>query len=1757
MQRIFLFPVLFLVSFSFVEADTPSSGVQLGTFCRVPAKDAKEEGEAVVGSKLLEALEILMEKNPERYERSKKALLVNVERFPEDGSAILGVAFCRVLEGDREEIQHSVDEVSKWIDRREKTITEQEKEATEKGELETDKRDRYGNKIKKDFWAVVPDDVYLGCWVLTRKLTPRRDEFKEFAERFAEQIDGIAAFSGGYVRNRTGRLDRSGSEIPKADQDLAQAFAEEFERSAPAIFESENVRGIRAANLADVMLQLAWTYQRKRDKEKGKHLAGLADSLLQKNVAAARTLTLENLTTTLTQVDMKDRAAEWTDRKLAKDPTVIFKNFHDYQQKYRDAKQLDQLVEVLKGIEPKKLAENIFQFPHAPVWWMGDGGENKKAGLELIEFLCNLKGITPKQQDRIRYELMRPGGGGILDAELFPYLRDACLISVRVPLTGTTDPFADDTSPTPNPDAQLFTACGEDLEPHHVFSWSSNGGSSMSMNLLNNKGTTPEKLEEIRSQLEKIIAKHEEYSPENRRWYRYVSALLLQTMIDLRLQKTDDAFKTLEALENEPKAKQRLGGNSYPLGIELLRGDENSRLEWAVRAFEIEMKSSSRGGGWKMINFSHLLKILTRLDRTEEVKTLGLTELQKIVDLFSKTDEHGNIRDGNSHFYVSTPLDELNTLLPILIDAGLSADILKIYVRDCRDAPWYAMLKGNPNRYYNIKSVQNAFDSLVENATAADFAENIELLIPALSPKEPEEQNEKQQVDDKAVEKPKGIQIAAYCTLPTGSAESDAENSPPSVGSKLLEALRILKEKDPARWNEVRVAISEFAGSNPGDPETMLGEAFLGLLDGENEQLAASIQKLIDWSEKYQAAVEEFKKTNPEPSKNETNGDESVEEESADAPKKPELSDDVSLGCWILAREIYSDPKRFGDLFGPVETLTIFSWNYARSKLDPGNSSVLDRSRATRFIRDFQRFAPEELAERSKDPISAMLYGPLLLRFSEPRPILIPYFGTSQAGQLVQAAGAGDGLSVLGLYEILFSGAWPQQLDFQYDRDQNRVLTPDNIHTKNMNYQTGNRLIQTLQRVLDQIRLRGDDPGPVFEALLEIVLANKAGRENRGPFFGMYENFGGPDGVLRIPAVDLVVYSIDAGRTEELRKRISEKREILLGSNSSKSAGEKEQIALHLDALEMYLALKTDDKERFRDLAAKLLSAIREGGQRPLAGKLALGFAAPALGEFRLDLVPGEHRVDPFRSPNPDRSDLILLTDLIDAGLEHREEGKYHRFAYYVLQHQIAAPIKLGDLERAARWAGIYREIVNKADGFLFMDGFRFPLDNRLEAEAVRAIQNAKDDDLANQLRGPVGILKYFADEPGDSYRYRDLATLLDALEPKLKSLDENVRKELLGELDLETVQRKAQTEIDAEAGIPRVAEDYGFPALPAGKIVYENDFSGEPDAAWSMLRFDSSTDAFPEQILRREITPRQNRTYLGPFYNEYVLFRCDDLPEHRFLRIRFDLFILGGFDGLASDDFGQDLWRMKLYRSKSIADSKKIPGHFWPKQALISTDSDGLLLVAPVFSNFGGNSDRKQSFPDDYLPEFGRKPSWYNKVGFSLWGEKKYEPGYYPTWTGAAEQGTLGYRMNSVYAVDVIVSHDAAAVQLAFSSQLQDAGYEFEYLGMKPNESWGIDNFRLEIVDDSWNATPEELKSCWEAVLGNDALKAAAARWRLVVAGDSAVDWIEQWAGEANNAEKAGKFRTPSNVPGFRVERVLRLIDTPRAGELRKKWFP
>ncbi|MDR1383983.1 MAG: tetratricopeptide repeat protein [Planctomycetaceae bacterium] len=810
--------------------------------------------------------------------------------------------------------------------------------------------------------------------------------------------------------------------------------------------------------------------------------------------------------------------------------------------------------------------------------------------------------------------------------------------------------------------------------------------------------------------------------------------------------------------------------------------------------------------------------------------------------------------------------------------------------------------------------------------------------------------------------------------------------------------------------------------------------------------------------------------------------------QTASDARQKQSDESLYAGAWIIAREIYMNPEKYdAERFADdCETLTVFATKYISKKLETSSSSASassDKEAANALREEFHVWTPKQLADKLRVSLSVETLKNLLVQNGKLVNNLDSEFYNIR-DQYIAVAKAGGTKDVLAVFESIWENGW---------------MNNEDRNSTTFDRYRASQVLWIFDAVYHEAIARGDK-GLAYESLKKIVLTDDP---NKPLFFGIYNDLGGPNGRFR----SLMSYLVESSSStlehaEELLRIIETKRQAL--------ADQPYQIFM-LDALELSIAVMLRDtyqketQETIQKLTAKFKKLVRDE-KKPETGVLVLLVLAETL------------------SPNSDDAWLESL----NASLQISQQGlRYSRYAYHVIRRtglfwKLEQTTDKTTIETLVDLAELYRKIVRESRNLEHIDGFRTAMDDQLLLILENVINN---DNVPTAMK----ILKYFAEEPKDSQRYRDLGKYLDLLKTKLDALDESKRNELLtwlGNIKFEDIARESTKPIDTEGNKPRIAETFGLPTLPEGTVVYETDFENSVDKNWAT----PSRDYLVSHGKRRAI--------FGEFCNATPEFSLDKLPPHKFLRIRFDLYMFEGLDGLVGSQshFGVDSWKMEL--------------------------SNGIVPIGTTFSNYDHDpNNQKQSYPDDYPPLFNRKPSWYNRVeNEEIWANN-LETGFYYGRHGAVEQNSfsgLYSGKSAVYAVDMIVPHAEETLGVTFSTQFQDGPYENSY-NLSFGECWGLDNFRVETLNEPLKLTDEEVKRCFDALLAEatqDGVKANAARWRLVAAGDATVDFVEQWASAPENAAKCKELTAHGNFPGFRLERVLQLIHTQKSETLRKKLF-
>jgi hypothetical protein len=258
---------------------------------------------------------------------------------------------------------------------------------------------------------------------------------------------------------------------------------------------------------------------------------------------------------------------------------------------------------------------------------------------------------------------------------------------------------------------------------------------------------------------------------------------------------------------------------------------------------------------------------------------------------------------------------------------------------------------------------------------------------------------------------------------------------------------------------------------------------------------------------------------------------------------------------------------------------------------------------------------------------------------------------------------------------------------------------------------------------------------------------------------------------------------------------------------------------------------------------------------------------------------------------------------------------------------------------------------------------------------------------------------------------------------------------------------------LPALGAVSRPSESRPVGTQPAGEgkwiRVYAGDFAEKVGHEWS--KRDTNT------------TEKGDLRFLGHFSRETVSLVLPNVPEHRYVRVTFELYVMRSWDG-SSPQSGPDIWEMSIER--------------------------GPTLIRSTFSNHTVAGHDRQSFPDPY------------------------PGGDYPAFTGSAEKNTLGYtsdfgvgrgeeKCDSTYRLSVLSPHSGGSLKLNF------AGIGLE---ATDNESWGLRSVVVEITSDDLAASydAKRLDRLWKD-LGGEPMTGFAAVWELMAAGDKAVALVKE----------------------------------------------
>ncbi len=607
------------------------------------------------------------------------------------------------------------------------------------------------------------------------------------------------------------------------------------------------------------------------------------------------------------------------------------------------------------------------------------------------------------------------------------------------------------------------------------------------------------------------------------------------------------------------------------------------------------------------------------------------------------------------------------------------------------------------------------------------------------------------------------------------------------------------------------------------------------------------------------------------------------------------------------------------------------------------------------------------------------------------------------------------------------------------------------------------RLMVALLYAANEAAVENNDNLEDFYAFLEnLVLPENS---PTSIFFGAYDTEGRLASRSDTLPLLLVRLARRTGKLSQLEERIA-----------TREANE-EQPGI-LATMKMILALETGREEKARECVDLFLTLFDEVEVKK---QVHLGHRA------LLALAPVHDDMDKIAPVLP------LIVPALEASLKNGKE-QLPNYMRPVLPRLVHHAIKQNDLALAATMADYYRLYWKRVfKERIYPDHLRFRIDQKLSEAVEQALASEKPEEA-------IPVLRYFADEPIDSFRRLDLSEWLDRLETSVDALPEDFdlacyRRENTMFLEKKNADSPKTADRRVHVWTKKRAESLsGLPELPTGKEIYAHDFEKPVGREWSLDR--------------REITPVEGRTFLGQFSGispeNQVDLTLKDLPTHELLVVRFDLMLFQFWEGLP-----YDRWKLQVDERLPVIETSFFSSHLMERE------------------------DRDQLWPDS-LPE---KP---NRVKDLILFVQQNEL-MHPKFTGATEVDSLGYGQgmedhdspsyrvrqslfggsdssetdkplgfDMVYPIEVVIPHRRDTAKLTFSATMGEWYFVANCLDPSHQEGWGLDNVRVQAVAKRPEFSKKQLQDCWNALKGPPVAAQRAAQI-LIAAGPEALKFVEK----------------------------------------------
>jgi len=616
------------------------------------------------------------------------------------------------------------------------------------------------------------------------------------------------------------------------------------------------------------MVSLADIYSRNNRTEDAKRIAEEIGKLVPDD--AQKILDHAQL---LRQVGMRDEAMDWTCKAIEKEPARLFNDFWEYERTFRNAKETNRLIELIRNMDATVIEDRIHQIGNYLSQWM-QAELTRETTLQLLDSLWNNEKASEEQRENIR-DILAMQMASEPRKEYYSYLKESAFGKLIH-------------SP---PEDQVE----ENLDISFVYEALFNYNNTMfdMDDALIKSAKAAGTLEVMKTELLEIIATHEADDPV-KDISAYARALLFETQIALSEKNFDRTKELLTKIFSDERIKKQADSLASFLAVRILDTPniDKTIIEMIIERFEKQFDDPkmARQRETNPTVKKMLADLHFKSDQPERGKGLAVSGLRQSLQYAKKCSDNYEIEiDGAT--YSMNQLSELVAEYVVLLkNAGCDFEIWLVFQAECAGQEWYKDME-----QYAARQLKQSFEGVEDGVLPKDVAKHIELLIPDLVD---------DQVDNDVVAAfedmmpTDSVNLAVDCKTVNTTADGAIRNAfrllaeaamqpegkslhSSMISSKLLDALKFVAAEDKAKFDRIVETLDRSAAEHPTEPTFVIARLYCALASNDANAASEQMAQVADWVG-------------------------SLPEE-----KSLQFEYHIYLGFWLALREVYSDVEKY------------------------------------------------------------------------------------------------------------------------------------------------------------------------------------------------------------------------------------------------------------------------------------------------------------------------------------------------------------------------------------------------------------------------------------------------------------------------------------------------------------------------------------------------------------------------------------------------------------------------------------------------------------------------------------------------------------------------------------------------------------------------------------------------------------------------------------------------------------------------------